>query len=102
VDKSNIAEAKLYYTAPSDEQFAELKEKAIALWSTMGDEPSYREEKIGRIKDIENVQDNFMYMVAMFDINNQRKLAETLSAETRLAVRERMIDGGNPEYLIPF
>ena len=95
-------EAKLYYTAPTDKQFNELKEKAIEIWSVMGDEPSYSQEKIGRIKDIRNVQDNFMYMVAMFDQNNQAKLANKLSEETRKAVRERMIDGGNPEFLIPF
>ena len=100
--KKSMQEAKLYYTPPSDSQFNELKEKAIEIWSTMGDEPSYAEEKIGRIKDIKNIQDNFMYMVAMFDINNQVKLAEKLSMETRMAVRDRMIDGGNPEYLIPF
>jgi hypothetical protein len=87
----------LYYTPPSDEQFNELKEKAIKIWSGMGDEPSYSQEKIGRIKDIGNIEDNFMYMVAMFDINNQRILAESLSPEARLAVRERMIDGGQPD-----
>ena len=93
--------SKLYYTAPIDEQFNELKEKAIKLWSGMGDEPSYSQEKIGRIKDIKNVQDNFMHMVAMFDINNQRKLAENLSTETRKAVRERIIDGGGlPESIV--
>jgi len=93
---------RLYYTPPTDEQFNELKEKAIELWSTMGDEPSYSQEKIGRIKDIKNISDNFMYMVAMFDINNQALLAEKLSDETRQAVRERMIDGGNPGYSIKF
>ena len=93
---------KLYYTPPTDEQFNELKEKAIEIWSVMGDEPSYSQEKIGRIKDILNVQDNFMYMVAMFDHNNQGKLAAKLTDETRKAVRDRMVDGGQPEYLIPF
>lgn len=93
---------KLYYTPPTDNIFNELKEKAIELWSTMGDEPSYSQEKIGRIKEIRNIRDNFMYVVAMFDINNQRKLAETLSEETRKEVRDRMIGGGNPDYLIPF
>ena len=93
---------KLYYTAPTDEQFNELKEKAIEIWSVMGDEPSYSQGKIGRIKDIGNIQDNFMYMVAMFDSNNQMKLAHKLSSETRKSVRERMIDGGNPEHLIAF
>lgn len=95
-------EAKLYYTPPSDECFEELKEKAIEIWSVMGDEPSYSQGKIGRIKDIKNVGDNFMYMVAMFDINNQRKLASLISPETSKEVRDRMIDGGNPEYLIAF
>tara|TARA_R110002126_G_scaffold17316_4_gene67746 strand:+ start:5574 stop:5861 length:288 start_codon:yes stop_codon:yes gene_type:complete len=94
--------SELYYTAPTDEQFEELKREAMALWSTMGDEPSYAEEKIGRIKDIGNIKDNFMYMVAMFDIHNQELLAGRLSEETRNAVRERMIDGGQPEHLIAF
>lgn len=43
-----------------------------------------------------------MYMVAMFDINNQSILAMKLNRETRLAVRERMFDGGQPEYMIVF
>jgi len=89
---------KLYYTPPTDEQFNELKEKAIEIWSTMGDEPSYSQGKIGRIKDIENVGDNFMYMVAMFDQNNQKKLSEKLENETRGAVAERIKDGGSPDY----
>jgi len=89
---------KLYYTPPTDEQFNELKEKAIEIWSTMGDEPSYSQEKIGRIKDIANVKDNFMYMVAMFDQNNQQKLSDKLENETRGAVAERIKDGGSPDY----
>lgn len=93
---------RLYYTAPSDEQFDEVKQKAIEIWSCMGDEPSYSQEKVGRIKDIKNISDNFMYMVAMFDSSNQKKLADKLSTETRKAIRERMIDGDNPEYLIHF
>ena len=40
--------------------------------------------------------------IPMFDINNQGNLAEKLSLETRMAIRDRMIDGGNPEFLIPF
>lgn len=91
----------LYYTPPKDEQFEELKKEAITLWIDIADEPSYAEEKISSIKDLENIQDNFMYMVAMFDNNNQKKLADELSEETRLAVRERMIDGGSPlEYIV--
>lgn len=94
--------SKLYYTPPSDEQFNEVRQKAVELWLTIGDEPSYAEEKISRIKNIANVGDNFMYMIAMFDINNQRKLAEKLSNETRGAVAERIKNGGSPDYYNPF
>jgi len=92
---------KLYYTPPADKEFNELKEKAIEIWNTYSNEFGYVDEKVGRIKDIKNIKDNFMYMVAMFDMNNQLKLAEKLSEETRKEVRERMIDGGNsPEYIL--
>lgn len=95
--------AELYYTPPTDEQFLELKTAAIEIWADMQDShENYRNEKIGRIRDIQNVSDNFMYMVAMFDSGNQKKLADKLSAETRLSVKERMLEGGNPEFLIPF
>ena len=97
--------SKLYYIPPTDEQFNELKEKAIELWKevdTDNDKYGYASEKIGRIKDIKNVEDNFMYMVAMFDMYNQRKLIQKLSKETKEAVRERMIDGGNPPNYIAF
>ena len=100
VDKKYMP--NLYYTPPSDEQFNEVKEKAIELWSTLGDEPMYSETKIARIKDIENVSDNFMYIVAMFDVRSQACLAEKLSKETREAIRERMVDGGNPSEYIKF
>lgn len=93
-------EAKLYYTAPSDSVFEEVKEKAMEIWGTYDD--PYKTDKQNRIKDIGNVKDNVMYIVAMFDHINQRKLAQELSVEARLAIRERMIDGGASEYLNPF
>jgi len=100
--QGNLRKPQLYYTPPTDEQFNELKEKAIELWSTMGDEPSYSQEKIARIKDIKNVGDNFMYIVAMFDQNNQRLLSDKLENETRGAVAERIKDGGAPDYYNAF
>ena len=90
---------RLYYTAPKDEQFNELKKNAIKLWKTISKEPNYLQEKLGRI-NISNNEDNFMYIVAMFDMSNQRKLFKKLSEETKQAIRERMIDGeANFEYL---
>ena len=93
---------KLYYTPPTDKQFNELKEKAIEVWKEYDNQYGYVDEKVNAIKDIGNIQDNFMYMVAMFDSDNQRKLAEKLSQETRKSVRERMIDGENEEQNIVF
>ncbi len=93
---------KLYYTPPTKEQFNELKEKAIGIWNSYDNEFGYVDEKVNSIKDIKNIQDNFMYMVAMFDTVNQRNLADKLSDETRQAVRERIIDGGEAQDLIFF
>ncbi len=97
-----MSKTMLYYTSPKEEQFNELKEKAIEIWNTYDNEFGYVDEKVNAIKDIKNVQDNFMYMVAMFDVTNQRKLADKLSGETKLSVRERMIDGGQPQSMIIF
>ena len=84
----------LYYTAPNDKCFDELKEKAIELWTEISDYPNYLKEKVGRLDRMSNIQDNFMYIIAMFDINNMRKLSLKLSKETRKEIRERLIDGG--------
>lgn len=95
----------LYYTPPDIKLFDELKSKAIELWKeidTDNDKYGYATEKINRIKDIQNVGDNFMYIVAMFDCGNQSTLSNMVSHETKIAIRERMIDGGMPEELLTF
>ena len=92
--------SKLYYSPPTDEQFNELKEKAIELWSGMGSEPSYSKEKIDSIKDVGNVEGNFMLLLAMFDSGNQAKVISKLSEETKEAIKVRMIDGGNQGYYL--
>ena len=85
--------AKLYYTPPSDEVFTDMKSAATEIWN--GYEDPYKSEKLDRIKDIQNVGDNFMYLFAMFDMNNQRKVVSSLSEKTRDELSARMIDGGN-------
>lgn len=86
---------KLYYTAPPDDQFEELRTAAIGLWNEINDDEfGYATMKINRIKDIKNIEGNFMYIVAMFDINNQIELVSRVSEPTRRSVRERMVDGG--------
>lgn len=94
--------SKLYYTAPSQEVFDEMKEKCIELWQEKDNAGGYVDEKVARIKEIGNVSDNFMTLAAMFDSENMKLLAEKLSEKTRQEAKIRMIDGGNPDYLIPF
>lgn len=94
-------EAKLYYTPPSDEAFEELKNVAISVWQQYENE-DYRNEKVGKIKDIQNISDNFMFIFAMFSIDNQRLIGMLLKEETRQAIRERLIDGGQPDWAMPF
>jgi len=90
----------LYYTAPSDEAFEDMKQACIKVWNEAASHPSYLEEKVNRIKDIVNVQDNFMYMLAMFDIGNQQKVSFLLKEETKQAVHKRLVAGGSPEFII--
>ena len=96
---------ELYYTPPSNEIFEEVKKAAIELWrevDTDNDRFGYASEKISRIENITNIQDNMMFIVAMFDGDNQALLANKLSQEARYAIRERWIDGGGHASLIPF
>lgn len=74
-----------YYTAPSQQVFDEIKQAAISIWN--GYESPYREEKIDRICDLENIKDNAWYMVAMFDALNQAILLELVSDETAGMIR---------------
>ena len=97
-----MLDTKLYYTPPDDELFEELKKAAIEVWLKYDDEFGYATGKINRIKNIANIKDNFMYMVAMFDYPNQKELAEKLSSKCRREVRVRMLNGGHPTDLICF
>lgn len=81
---------ELYYTAPSDEVFEEIKAAAIKIWQTYDDTYGYVTEKIGSIERIGNVKDNWMFIVAMFDWNNQAALLDTVRPETAQLIKEAM------------
>lgn len=95
-------ETKLYYTPPSDEVFKEVKEKSIEIWKDYDDTYGYATEKVDSIKGIANISDNFIHIVSKFDMSNQVKLSDLLSRDAKLAVRERMLDGGTPRQYIVF
>lgn len=86
---------KLYYTPPTDIAFEEMRKASIEVWGEYDNEYGYVDEKTKRIKEIGNIGDNFMFMFAMFDHINQKKVVEKLSEETKKELRERMVDGGN-------
>lgn len=80
----------LYYTAPDKHIFDELKQEAIKIWQSYDDTYGYASGKISKIKDLENIKDNFMYMFAMFDVINQRKLINNLSDKAKNALIKRL------------
>lgn len=84
---------ELYYTAPSDESFEDMKKCAIDLWNTYDNTYGYVDEKVDAIKDIKNISDNFMYMFAMFDVQNQLKILLMLKDKTREELQIRMVAG---------
>lgn len=86
---------KLYSIAPSDDCFNDMKAAAMVVWNKYR-EP-YRSQKLERVKDIKNVADNFIYIFAMFDTENQIKVVAQLKEETKEALRERLVSGGNSE-----
>ena len=79
-----------YYTPPNDNIFEEIKTASIALWKTYDNEYGYVDEKVGRIKDIKNIEDNAMHIVAMFDYLNIANLKLTLSKESRGFIEDRL------------
>ena len=81
---------QLYYTAPTDTAFEEMKKACIEVWGQYKESPgNYYEEKLSRIQDITNIKDNFVYMFAMFDVGNQRKVVALLSESTKEELKVR-------------
>jgi len=99
---TNTKEKNLYYTAPSNEEFEEVKAKAIEIWNDYSNEFDYRTEKLNQIKNLQNISDNVMYIITTFDMNNQVALSMILSPGTRKAISDRMKAGGNPPEANPF
>ena len=80
----------LYYTAPSQEMFDEIKREAIKIWQTYDNTHGYVDEKVGRIAQLRNIKDNYLYIVSMFDSHNQSKLMAALKPTTRKRIDEAL------------
>jgi hypothetical protein len=81
-----------YYKALTQEVFEEVKKASIERWGSYDDEFGYATGKINRIKDLENIRDNGMTMIAMFDPINQKLLKGILSAQANKEITERYAD----------
>ena len=79
-----------YYTPPPNNVFNEIKRESIKIWLTYDDTHGYATEKLTRIKDLPNVSDNWVYMIAMFDSSNRAKLFRALSPDTVLLIQEAL------------
>lgn len=84
--------SKLYYTAPSEQVFQDLKLAVLSVWNSKSNDGGYRDEKIAKIKEIENIRDNFMTLLGMFDIQNQRQAIEKCSEATKQEIAVRLFD----------
>ena len=72
-----------YYTTPAQEIFDDIKQNSIKIRKTYDDTYWYATEKISIVESIENNKDNWLYIVAMFDSNNQSKLLNLVNQETK-------------------
>lgn len=85
----NIPNRKLYYTAPSDEIFEEVKRKSIAIWMLLDGDEYEINNSIEYIQKIKNIKDNMMFIVAMFDNTNIQELFKHLSLKSKNALVDR-------------
>lgn len=84
---------ELYYTPPTDAAFEDMKQACIQVWEQYKDSPGgYMEEKVSRIRELQNVGDNFMYMFAMLDIYNQSKAILNFKSVTTMVELENRLN----------
>ena len=76
-----------YYVAPPDHVFQEIKEAALAIWSTYDDTHGYATNKMKLVAPVQNIEDNAWYLVGMFDLDNQQKLLSMVGDETAELIR---------------
>ena len=84
-----MSEEKLYYTPPTDEVFNDVKNNALSIWESYDNTFGYVDKKKERT-NIENVGDNFMFIVAQFDLHNRFKLFKMIKDESKNEILKRL------------
>lgn len=104
---------ELFYKPPKDECFEELKSLCIRFWECFPEfhmwderqeelEREYVQSKISRIKNLENIGNNFIFMVQMIHPFSRIRIAQALSFETRNEISMRLYGWENENENDPF
>lgn len=84
-----------YDEAPPEDVFNEIKEKCIEYWKeNFNDENGYVTAKINRINKIKNVDNDFLFMVNMFDTQNEKFCIQGMNPKARAWIRATKISLG--------
>lgn len=89
--------SKLYYTAPSETVFDEIRVACLMIWSKY-QEPTqlgYMREKFERVLKTKNIADNYMFLIAMFDMHNQALFAKQLTSSTLNMLIDALVEVDN-------
>lgn len=78
----------------TNETFENIKQSACRVWERYSDEFGYRSEKLDRIKDLENIRDNWEYILAMFDSDNLKLAIEYMDDMAIEEIRPYMEKNG--------
>ena len=84
----------LYDMSPTSEQFEELRNACIHVWSNSNRNYPGAASKVRRLRTLPNDRSNFMWMLREFDSNKQIEVIGILGDNTKRAVRIRLRDGG--------
>jgi hypothetical protein len=75
---------------PSKEIFDEMKSIATDIWNTYDNKFGYVTEKLERINNFDNIQDNAMVFYRMFDTQNQTTFFFQSSSEVRDYIKNNL------------
>lgn len=84
-----------YYEAPTHPVWQHIRVNALMVWADYLKDvinKEYVREKFYRILNMENVKDNYMTIIAMFDLPNQGKLWKLLDTDVLVMLRDTFID----------
>lgn len=85
----------IYETATPDDVFAEVKNKAKQYWiDNFENTHGYVTGKIERIDRIENHDDDYLFILKMFDPQHEKKCILSMSQEAREWIKKSKIAKG--------